>query len=202
MQRLALIALLVSATTPGALGSVSIVTSGTPGSTPVSLAVQQDVSMNVTTATTPGNFILFAFRNTSPSPFGSGIHSLSGNLTFSINGSGAYSMNGWHDGGFASGAITANDSYFFWTSTVALSVGDTVTLRAGTISSQATAPADFFLPASGSYELFLINASGGTGGTLISGPAAPIPEPSTYGLILGGLALAGAALRRRKARQA
>ena len=27
---------------------------------------------------------------------------------------------------------------------------------------------------------------------------APIPEPSTYGLMLGGLALAGAALRRRR----
>jgi hypothetical protein len=30
--------------------------------------------------------------------------------------------------------------------------------------------------------------------------AAPIPEPSTYGLILGGLALAGAAIRRRAKR--
>lgn len=32
----------------------------------------------------------------------------------------------------------------------------------------------------------------------ISASAAPIPEPSTYGMILGGLALAGAAIRRRQ----
>lgn len=35
--------------------------------------------------------------------------------------------------------------------------------------------------------------------TFVDG-STPIPEPSTYGLILGGLALAGAAVRRRRAK--
>jgi fibronectin-binding autotransporter adhesin len=37
-----------------------------------------------------------------------------------------------------------------------------------------------------------------TGSALVLSYVAPIPEPSTYGLALGALALAGAALRRRK----
>ena len=39
-------------------------------------------------------------------------------------------------------------------------------------------------------------------GTALQLQYAPIPEPSTYGLVLGGLALAGAAVRRRRAKRA
>jgi hypothetical protein len=42
--------------------------------------------------------------------------------------------------------------------------------------------------------------SGGPSSLTITGT--PIPEPSTYGLILGGLALAGTAVRRRMKKQA
>ena len=38
-------------------------------------------------------------------------------------------------------------------------------------------------------------------GTAIQLQCSPIPEPSTYGLILGGMALAGAAVRRRRAKR-
>lgn len=47
-----------------------------------------------------------------------------------------------------------------------------------------------FVTASGAHRYFNFN-------TFTIGSSAPVPEPSTYGLALGGLALAGAALRRR-----
>lgn len=50
-------------------------------------------------------------------------------------------------------------------------------------------------PVTGSWTLF-----NNTGTSTLELQYSPIPEPSTYGLILGGLALAGAAIRRRKAK--
>jgi len=179
--------------------SVSVVTTGTPGSTPISLTIGQDVAMTVTNASTAGDFILFALKNVHATPSTQTfITNFTSNLSFSVNGLGDYQMNGWADEGYSSGGMVANDAYFWWSSSVSLQVGDVVTLRAGSISASAENSQNFSLHSDGTYEMFLYNASSGLGGVLMSTAAAPVPEPSTYGLMLGGLALAGAALRRRR----
>jgi hypothetical protein len=176
--------------------------SGTPGTTPISMTLQQSATFNITSSTTSGDFILFAIRNVQATPDDqSNVSTFDSNWTFSINGSGSYSMLGWVDNGYSSGAITSNDSYTYWLSTVPLTIGDVVTLNAGTISTTSNGPAHFVLGTNGSYEMFMINAdSRGIGGTLISGPASSIPEPSICGLV--GLSFALLSIRRRMPAQA
>ena len=184
-----------------AQAATQITWSGTPGSTPISITLQQSATFNITSSTTSDDFILFVIRGVQATPDSQTfVQEVNTNWTFSINGSGSYSMTGWADNGYTSGAITANDSYIYWSSTVPLTIGDVVTLNAGTISSTSNGPADFLLGTNGSYEMFMINASSGLGGTLISGAASSIPEPSILGLV--GLSVAFVSLRRRKPVQA
>ncbi len=166
------------------------------------MTLPQSATFNITSSTNIGDFILFAMRGVQATPdnqtFAGTINT---NWTFSINGSGSYSMLGWVDNGYSSGAITANDSYTFWLSTVPLTIGDVVTLNAGTISTTSNGPEDFVLGTNGSYDMFMISAGGqGNGGTLISGAASSIPEPSIFGLV--GLSFALLSIRRRMPAQA
>jgi hypothetical protein len=184
-----------------AQAATQITWSGTPESTPISMTLQQSATFNITSSTNSGDFILFAIRDVQATPDSQTVAGpLNDVWTFSINGSGSYNMNGWADNGYSSGAITANDSYTWWSSTVSLNIGDVVTLNAGTISTTSNGPANFILGTDGSYEMFMINASSGLGGTLISGPASSIPEPSIFGLV--GLSAIFAGVRRRKSAKA
>ncbi len=202
MRTITISVLSMALATVSAHAATEVTWSGTPGSTPISMTLPQSATFNITSSTISGNFILFAIRNVQATPDSQTLAgTLSTKWTFSINGSGSYNMSGWVDNGYSSGAITANDSYTFWQSTVALNIGDVVTLNAGTISTASNGPADFILGTNGSYDMFMINASGGFGGTLISGAAtSSIPEPSIYGLV--GLSVIFAGVRRRRSANA
>ncbi|HWJ94783.1 MAG TPA: FxDxF family PEP-CTERM protein, partial [Telluria sp.] len=68
-----------------------------------------------------------------------------------------------------------------------------------TISSSNLAAGDYYLQVNGNL---VSNQAASFGGAIATTMAAPVPEPETYGMMLGGLGVLGFLARRRKAKQA
>ncbi len=116
-------------------------------------------------------------------------------LTFSINGGGSYAFDSVLDGNdiqYPALYTTADTIIGSIAEPLAISIGDKITIAAGSLSLIQAEP-NFIAPSSGSYEVSLIdfNANGGSGGVMASF-ASVIPEPSTSVLLVAGfLAILG-----------
>lgn len=93
------------------------------------------------------------------------------------------------------GAISANDSYLFWSTPVSLSTGNTVVIEAGTYGVQSGANFNPQLNAlTFTGNMFLARSSG----VRISSDVAAVPEPKVYAALTGiGLLIGGICLPKR-----
>ncbi len=134
----------------------------------------------VINAALTSNAPFFIFKNVG-NPLG-GQTSVSGSISFSINGGPAQTIMS-ENSGAAIGNISTNDLFFFGPFS-ALGIGNVITLTAGTITtntSVAGAP-----PAGGSFTTFLTDANG----VQVSTTGIAVPEPTTWALLgLGGTML-------------
>lgn len=115
-------------------------------------------------------------------------------LTFSVNGGSDFDITGWRSGSIWTPLVS--DYMWFWGSLPGVTLGDVVTLNAGTLTGGARyelsgrvsyegAP-----PANGSIEMFIMDENGRRLGDAVS-----IPEVSSASLV--GLGMLGMLRRRR-----
>jgi hypothetical protein len=114
-------------------------------------------------------------------------------LTYSVNGTGSFSLSSVYSGS-ADNAVASSDIYTFG-NPGSLSVGDIVTLNPGTVTTVANV--GVAAPASGDFTTFITDGDGVLSSTY---GVAAAPEPGTWAMLaIGGTGMVGLrGLRRRQ----
>jgi hypothetical protein len=184
--------LALSALAPNANAQSGFFTVSGGSGSPLTLTLNAPITFTIATTSTDINTGFIVDGSNLANGF-SEFSTATSSLTFSINGGGPITIDAIQ-GNIPVGAITADDAVLFrngfFTSVAA---GDTVTLFAGTLTSNDAFNAP--PPTSGTYNVFIVRSSDGA---RISAVTAA-PEPGSIGLALvGGIGLMGAVVRRRK----
>jgi MYXO-CTERM domain-containing protein len=170
--------------TSHAIAAVPVEFSGGNGA-PISITLPYPVSFTTFDATSAFGFA-FMIQGT-PDPFGNTFPTLTGDITYSVDGGGPEPLIYANSGQFVNAIM--GDIYFLGNE-ITYPTGLSVVLSAGTLTTTSNfgaAP-----PVSGSYEIFILRDNG----SFISGPGVAVPEPAGLGL----LAVAAALGMRRRAR--
>lgn len=135
--------------------TANLVFSGGNG-TPLSITLQQSVTYTINNTQCTTSSAPFFIFDEAGNPFNFSGQSVTGTITFSINGGAAQSITAANSG-INIGDISANDTYLFGNRPGAAN-GSMITLSAGTVTTTgnvAAAP-----PANGSFPTFIANNSG------------------------------------------
>lgn len=161
------------------------------GGTDSPLTINLDTPVTYVATVSSGSAPAFIFQNVGD--LYSGVFTVTGNITYSINGGTANAITGiqWN---FHNNDVTAND-FIMYPDFVTVNAGDTVTLSAGSITTSSSLTGAI-TPPSGSYASFIASQDG-----VKLGSGSAVPEPAPLALGLAGLAALLLCHRTRTARR-
>jgi len=164
---------------------------------PLTFTLNQPVEYTITTTPTfPAPE--FVFRDFGFLFSEESANSVSGTMTYSVNGGSPLKLDKVSSHYYNVGGDVRSLLYFWGPNLVDpagwLHAGDVVTIWSGELTT--TDPVALAPPSNGDFSTFMSEFQGviSTDGVTVS----PVPEPETYALMLAGLAVVGAAAKRRR----
>ena len=159
--------------------AVSITSGGSGAAGTGFITFDQDVTFTITQVLFTGGIVFVIDEAVVPSDGTQDLLAATG-LHYDANGGTPIDVNLWRDNwATTQNSLTPSDSFFGDATSINASIGDTVTLHAGTLTLNA-ASATFTVFPSGSYNMFVVDL----GGTQISALGVTVPEPSAYALVM------------------